>query len=104
MEAVRLRNDRKRCHRIELQPTESEQRLLSEAAAREGVEVESSILAAALRAAQTGIGGRRPIVLSQRDTARMPDLLESPPSSTPALHCGRATAPARMSAPDKRPG
>ncbi len=71
--------------RIELRTTSDEKRLLSEAAARERLDVTAFVLRAALPAAQEVLARAETIVLSDRETAQLLDLLEHPPVATPAL-------------------
>jgi uncharacterized protein (DUF1778 family) len=74
-----------RSDRIELRATPEEKRLLATAAAYERLDVTSFILRNALPAAREVVERNERIVLSERDTRRVLDLLENPPPPTPAL-------------------
>ena len=74
-----------RTDRIELRATKEEKRLLAAAAALERLGVTSFILRNALPAAREVVDRSERIVLSERDTARVLELLENPPTPTPAL-------------------
>lgn len=74
-----------RSDRIELRATREEKRLLATAAAYERLDVTSFILRNALPAAREVLDRHERIVLSERDTQRVLDLLENPPAPTPAL-------------------
>lgn len=74
------RNDR-----IELRTTREEKRLLATAAAYERLDVTSFIMRKVLPAARQIVAREERIVLSERDTARVLTLLESPPKPTAAL-------------------
>jgi uncharacterized protein (DUF1778 family) len=71
--------------RIELRATKEEKRLLAAAAAYERLDVTSFIMRSVLPAARDVVDRAERIVLSERDTARVLDLLENPPKPTPAL-------------------
>ena len=71
--------------RIELRATKEEKRLLAAAAAYERLDVTSFIMRAALPVAREVVDRAERIVLSERDTVRVLELLENPPSPTPAL-------------------
>lgn len=71
--------------RIELRATKEEKRLLTTAAAYERLDVTSFIMRNALPAAQQVVNQAERIVLSERDTVRVLELLENPPEPTPAL-------------------
>jgi uncharacterized protein (DUF1778 family) len=71
--------------RIELRTTEEEKRLLTKAAAHERLDVTSFILRSALPAAREAVDRAERIVLSERDTMRVLELLENPPEPTAAL-------------------
>jgi uncharacterized protein (DUF1778 family) len=71
--------------RIELRTTRDEKRLLAAAAAHERLDVTSFIMRAVLPAARDVIEKAERISLSERDSLRVLDLLESPPAPTPAL-------------------
>jgi uncharacterized protein (DUF1778 family) len=71
--------------RIELRATKEEKRLLAAAAAYERLDVTSFIMRSALPEARKVVDSVERIVLSQRDTARVLKLLETPPKPTPAL-------------------
>lgn len=74
------RNDR-----IELRATKEEKRLLAAAAAHERLDVTSFIMRNVLPAAQRAVDLAERIVLSERDSVRVLELLEDPPKPTPAL-------------------
>ena len=71
--------------RIELRTTREEKRLLASAAAYERLDVTSFIMRTVLPAARATVDRAERIVLSERDTLRVLDLLENPPEPTPAL-------------------
>jgi uncharacterized protein (DUF1778 family) len=71
--------------RIELRATKEEKQLLSKAAAYERLDVTSFIMRSVLPAAREVVGRAERIVLSERDTARVLELLEHPPKPTRAL-------------------
>lgn len=71
--------------RIELRATEEEKRLLATAAAYERLDVTSFIMRNVLPTARDVVDQAERIVLSERDTGRVLDLLENPPEPTPAL-------------------
>lgn len=71
--------------RIELRATKEEKRLLATAAAYERLDVTSFIMRNVLPAARDVVDRADRIVLSERDTARVLELLENPPEPTPAL-------------------
>lgn len=71
--------------RIELRATKEEKRLLATAAAYERSDVTSFIMRNVLPAAREVVDRAERIVLSERDTARVLELLENPPEPTPAL-------------------
>lgn len=71
--------------RIELRTTKEEKRLLSSAAAYERLDVTSFIMRTVLPAAREVVDRAERIVLSERDSARVLELLESPPKPTKAL-------------------
>ena len=71
--------------RLELRATKEEKRLLTTAAAYERLDVTSFIMRAALPAARDVVNRNERIVLSERDTARVLELLENPPKPTAAL-------------------
>ena len=74
-----------RTDRIELRATKDEKRLLAAAAAHERLDVTSFILHNVLPAARDIVDRSERIRLSERDTARVLDLLENPPKPTAAL-------------------
>lgn len=74
-----------RTDRIELRATRKEKQLLTAAAAQERLDVTGFILRSALPAARDVLDRAERIVLSERDSARVLDLLENPPEPTPAL-------------------
>ena len=71
--------------RIELRTTKEEKRLLAAAAAYERLDVTSFIMRKALPAAREVVDRAERIVLSQRDTKRVLELLAKPPKPTRAL-------------------
>jgi uncharacterized protein (DUF1778 family) len=71
--------------RIELRATKEEKELLATAAAYERLDVTSFIMRSVLPAAREVVDRAERIVLTERDTARVLELLENPPSPTPAL-------------------
>ncbi len=71
--------------RIELRTTQEEKRLLATAAAYERLDVTSFIMRNVLPAAHEVVDRAERIVLSERDTVRVLDLLEHPPKATSAL-------------------
>ncbi|MGE0008494.1 MAG: DUF1778 domain-containing protein [Parvibaculaceae bacterium] len=71
--------------RIELRATKDEKRLLAQAAAYERLDVTSFIMRNVLPAARDVVDRAERIVLSERDTVRVLELLENPPKPTPAL-------------------
>ncbi len=71
--------------RIELRVTNEEKRLLAMAAAYERLDVTSFIMRNVLPAAHEVVDQAERIVLSERDTVRVLELLENPPKPTPAL-------------------
>ena len=78
-------NTATRNDRIELRATTEEKRLLASAAAYERLDVTSFIMRKVLPAARQIVQREERIVLSERDTARVLKLLESPPKPTFAL-------------------
>lgn len=71
--------------RIELRTTREEKRLLTAAAAHERLDVTSFIMRAVLPAARDAVEKAERILLSERDSLRVLDLLENPPAPTQAL-------------------
>jgi uncharacterized protein (DUF1778 family) len=71
--------------RIELRATKEEKRLLAAAAAHERLDVTSFIMRTVLPAARDVVDRAERIVLTERDTVRVLELLEHPPKPTPAL-------------------
>jgi uncharacterized protein (DUF1778 family) len=71
--------------RIELRTTKEEKRLLAAAAAHERLDVTSFIMRNVLPAAREVLDRAERIVLSERDTVRVLELLENPPKPTLAL-------------------
>ena len=78
-------NTAPRDDRIELRATREEKRLLAAAAACERLDVTSFIMRNVLPAAREVIDRAERIVLSERDSGRVLELLENPPEPTPAL-------------------
>lgn len=74
-----------RDNRIELRATKKEKRLLATAAAYERLDVTSFIMRNVVPAARKVVDQAERIVLSERDTVRVLELLENPPKPTPAL-------------------
>ncbi len=71
--------------RIELRATKEEKRLLVAAAAEERLDVTSFIMRRVLPAARQIAGKAERMVLSERDSERVLQLLENPPKPTRAL-------------------
>jgi uncharacterized protein (DUF1778 family) len=71
--------------RIELRTTKEEKRLLTTAAAYERLDVTTFIMRNVLPAAREVVDRAERIVLSERDTTRVLELLEKPPRPTAAL-------------------
>ncbi|MBI2965619.1 MAG: DUF1778 domain-containing protein [Chloroflexi bacterium] len=82
--------------RIELRATREEKRLLATAAAYERLDVTSFIMRTVLPAAREVVDRAERIVLTERDTARILELLENPPRPTPALMAAARRRAARM--------
>ena len=80
MPATTVREDR-----IELRATKDEKRLLAQAAAYERLDVTSFIMRNVLPTARDVVDRAERMVLSERDTVRVLELLENPPKPTPAL-------------------
>ena len=72
-------------NRIELRATKEEKRLLAAAAAHERLDVTSFIMRNVLPTARKVVDRAERIVLSERDTVRILQLLEHPPKPTPSL-------------------
>ena len=71
--------------RIELRATREEKRLIAEAAAREQLDVTRFIMRNVLPAAREVVRRSERIILSERDSKRVLELLEKPPKPTEAL-------------------
>jgi uncharacterized protein (DUF1778 family) len=71
--------------RIELRATKEEKRLLATAASYERLDVTSFIMRSVLPSARKVVDRAERIVLSERDTERILQLLENPPKPSPAL-------------------
>ncbi len=71
--------------RIELRATREEKRLIAEAAAREQLDVTRFIMRNVLPVAREVVRRSERIVLSERDSKRVLELLERPPKPTEAL-------------------
>jgi uncharacterized protein (DUF1778 family) len=71
--------------RIELRATKAEKRLLTAAAAYERLDVTTFIMRNVLPAARDVVDRTERIVLSERDTTRVLELLDNPPKPTSAL-------------------
>lgn len=82
---VKLAMSAPREDRIELRATREEKRLLATAAAHERLDVTSFIMRNVLPAAREVVDRAERIVLSERDSLRVLELLENPPKPTPAL-------------------
>jgi uncharacterized protein (DUF1778 family) len=79
------RQAQNRDDRLELRTTKEEKRLLAAAAAYERLDITSFIMRQALPAAREVVERNERIVLSERDTIRVLELLENPPKLTAAL-------------------
>lgn len=71
--------------RIELRASREEKRVLAAAAAYERLDLTTFVLRVALPAAEEIMARHERITLSARDSARVLELLESPPKPTAAL-------------------
>ena len=71
--------------RIELRATKEEKRLLATAASYERLDVTSFIMRNVLPSARKVVDRAERIVLSERDTERVLQLIENPPKPSPAL-------------------
>src|SRR5580698_1797890 len=71
--------------RIELRATKEEKQLLATAAAYERLDVTSFIMRSVLPTARDVVDRAERIVLSERDSRRVLELLENPPKPAPAL-------------------
>ncbi len=71
--------------RIELRATREEKRLIAEAAAREQLDVTRFIMRNVLPVAREVVRRSERIVLSERDSKRVLELLDKPPKPTDAL-------------------
>lgn len=71
--------------RIELRATKEEKRILATAAAYERLDVTSFIMRNVLPAAREVVDRAERMVLTERDTVRVLELLENPPKPTAAL-------------------
>lgn len=80
MSRLAARNDR-----IELRATREEKRLIAEAAAHENLDLTRFIMRNVLPVAREVVKRSERIVLSERDSKRVFELLEKPPKPTPAL-------------------
>jgi uncharacterized protein (DUF1778 family) len=74
-----------RDERIELRASREQKRLLAAAAAYEKLDLTNFVLRTALPLAEEIVARNERVVLSERDTARILDLLEHPPAPSPAL-------------------
>ena len=74
-----------RTDRIELRTTAEEKRLLATAAAYERLDLTGFIMRSTLPVARKVIDRAEKITLSERDAARVLELLENPPKPTAAL-------------------
>ncbi len=80
MATAATRNDR-----IELRATREEKQLISEAAAREQLDITRFIMRNVLPVARGVLERSERVVLSERDSKRVLQLLEKPPKPTAAL-------------------
>lgn len=71
--------------RIELRATKEEKRLLAAAASYERLDVTTFIMRNVLPSARKVVDRAERIVLSERDTERILQLLDNPPKPSPAL-------------------
>jgi len=78
-------SDSPRTERIELRANPAEKALLLRAAALERLDVTSFVMRAALPQAESVIAAAETIELSERDSLRVLELLENPPSPSPRL-------------------
>ena len=85
--------------RIELRATREEKRLLVAAAAHERLDLTSFIMRNVLPVARQSLERVERIVLSERDTARVLELLENPPEPSPALIAAARRRSARKEPP-----
>lgn len=74
-----------RADRIELRATKEEKRLLAAAAAYERLDMTGFIMRKALPAARETVERAERIVLTERDSVHVLNLLENPPEPTSAL-------------------
>ena len=81
--------------RIELRATKEEKRLLATAAAHERLDLTSFIMRSVLPTAREVVDRAERIVLSERDTMRVLELLEKPPKPTAALKAAARRRAAR---------
>ena len=80
-----MANAETREDRIELRATKEEKRILAAAAAYERLDVTSFIMRSVLPTARKVVDRAERIVVSERDSSRVMELLENPPKPTPAL-------------------
>ena len=71
--------------RIELRASREQKRLLSAAAAYERLDLTAFVLRTTLPAAEEIVARHERIKLTERDTIRVLELLEHPPTPSPAL-------------------
>jgi uncharacterized protein (DUF1778 family) len=74
-----------RNERIELRASREQKRLLAAAAAYERLDLTSFVMRTTLPAAEEIIARHERIALTERDTLRVLELLEHPPTPPPAL-------------------
>lgn len=74
-----------RVDRLELRLAREEKRLLSAAAAYERLDVTSFVMRSVLPAAREVVDRNERLVLSERDTTRVLELLDNPPKAAEAL-------------------
>ena len=80
-----MAGDAARNDRIELRATNDEKRLIAEAAAHEQLDVTRFIMRNILPVAREVVNRSERIVLTERDSRRVLELLEKPPKPTAAL-------------------
>ncbi len=81
--------------RIELRASREEKRVLAAAAAYERLDLTSFVMRSALPAAEEIVARHERITLSVRDSARVLELLEHPPTPTAALRAAAKRRPNR---------
>jgi uncharacterized protein (DUF1778 family) len=96
MEAAMPATTKAREDRIELRATKEEKRLLATAAAHERLDMTSFIMRNVLPTARQVVDRAERIVLTERDSSRVLELLENPPEPTPALMAAAGRRVARI--------